>query len=67
MPSLAAYRETVTALLRAGHAFGEIEHFVDHVEDLSDDEKAALWLFAFSLRDASQQQLGARAHLASVD
>jgi hypothetical protein len=63
---LAAYRTTVTELLRAGQAFGEIEDFIDHVEDLSADEKAALWLYAFSLRDASEQQLEARAHLASV-
>jgi len=30
------------------------------------DQKAALWLFAFSLRDPSQQQLVARGYLASV-
>ena len=30
------------------------------------DEKAALWLFAFSLRDPAEQQLDARAHLASL-
>jgi hypothetical protein len=30
------------------------------------DEKAALWLFAFSLRDPTEQQLDAQAHLSSV-
>ena len=30
------------------------------------DEKAALWLYAFSLRDPAEQQLAARAHLASL-
>jgi hypothetical protein len=64
LPALAAYRSTVTELLRAGRAFGEVEDFVDHVEGLSADEQAALWLFAFSLRDASEQQLEAQAHLA---
>ena len=63
MPALAAYRSTVADLLLAGHAFGEIEAFVDRVEDLSADEQAALWLYAFSLRDASEQQLEAQAHL----
>mgnify|MGYP006159823899 CR=1 FL=1 len=34
--------------------------------DLSEPEKAALWLFAFSLRDQEEQQRDARAHLAAV-
>jgi hypothetical protein len=64
LPALATYRSTVTELLRAGQAFGEVEAFIDHVEDLSADEQAALWLYAFSLRDASERQLEAQAHLA---
>jgi hypothetical protein len=66
LTGLAAYRSTVTELLIAGHAFGEIEGIIDHVEDLSADEKAALWLYAFSLRDASEMQLEAQAHLAAA-
>ena len=46
--------------------FGDVEDSIDRVEDLTSDEKAALWLFAFSLRDPSEQQLVARACLASV-
>jgi hypothetical protein len=61
LPALATYRSTVTELLKAGQAFGKIEDFIDHVDDLSADEKAALWLYAFSLRDASEQQLEAQA------
>jgi hypothetical protein len=30
------------------------------------DQRAALWLFAFSLRDRDEQQRDARAHLAAV-
>ena len=30
------------------------------------DEKAALWLYAFFLRDPAEQQQDARAHLASL-
>jgi hypothetical protein len=65
-PTLAGYRDAVTELIRAGKAFGDVEDSIDNVEDLTLDEKAALWLFAFSLRDPSEQQLEARAHLASV-
>jgi hypothetical protein len=64
--TLADYRDAVTELLRAGEPFGEIEDLIDRVEGLDQDHKAALWLFAFSLRDASEQQLEARAHLASL-
>ena len=63
---LAMYRDSVTERLRAGVAFGDIEDSIDAVEDLTMDEKAALWLFAFSLRDPSEQQLEARTHMAAL-
>ena len=63
---LASYRDAVTERLRAGAPFGDIEDSIDAVEDLTMDEKAALWLFAFSLRDPSEQQLEARTHLAGL-
>jgi DNA segregation ATPase FtsK/SpoIIIE-like protein len=65
-PSLASYRDAVTELFRAGEPFGDIEIAIDEVADLSMDEKATLWLFAFSLRDQSEQQREARAHLAAL-
>ena len=65
-PALASYRDAVTELFRAGEPFGEIEIAIDEVADLSMDEKAALWLFAFSFRDQSEQQLQSRAHLAAL-
>ena len=46
--------------------FGQVEDSIDEVAELTIDEKAALWLFAFSLRDPAEQQLDARAHLASL-
>jgi hypothetical protein len=52
--------------MKWGEPFGDVEDAIDDVADLTTDQKAALWLFAFSLRDPSQQQLDARAHLASV-
>jgi hypothetical protein len=63
---LASYRDAVTEQLKAGAPFGDIEDSIDAVDDLTMDEKAALWLLAFSLRDPSEQQLEARAHLAAL-
>ena len=52
--------------MSAGQAFGEVEDSIDQLARVSMDEKAALWLYAFSLRDSADQQLAARAHLASL-
>lgn len=65
-PTLAGYRDVVTELIDAGASFGDVEVAIDGVADLTTDQKAALWLLAFSLRDPSEQQLDARAHLAAV-
>jgi hypothetical protein len=65
-PALASYRDRVAELIRGGEPFGDVEDAIDEVADLTTDQKAALWLFAFSLRDPYEQQLDARAHLASV-
>jgi hypothetical protein len=64
--ALARYRDAVAERIKSGEPFGEVENSIDEVPDLSTDEKAALWLFAFSLRDPVEQQLAARAHLASL-
>jgi hypothetical protein len=63
---LAVYRDTVAKLISEGQPFGAVEDAIDEVADLNMDQKAALWLFAFSLRDRSDQELDARAALASV-
>ena len=65
-PALASYRDKFTELMRAGEPFGDVEDAIDAVADLSMNEKAALWLVAFSLRDPSEQQRAARAHLSLV-
>ena len=64
--SLASYRDAVAEQIKAGEPFGEVEDSIDEVAELTMDEKAALWLFAFSLRDPVEQQLAARAHLAAL-
>jgi hypothetical protein len=63
---LATYRDTVAEQIKAAAPFGQVEDSIDRIPELTMDEKAALWLFAFSLRDPAEQQLDARAHLASL-
>ena len=64
--ALASYRDAVAELMRGGELFGDVEDAIDEVAGLTQDQKAALWLFAFSLRDPTEQQLDARAHLSAV-
>jgi hypothetical protein len=52
--------------MEAGEAFGDVEDAIDQITDLNDDQKSALWLWAFSLRDANHQQRDALSHLAAV-
>jgi hypothetical protein len=57
--ALAGYRDEITELVGTEEPFGEVEDAIDELTGLSLDEKAALWLFAFSL----DQQREARAQL----
>jgi hypothetical protein len=65
-PVLATYRDAVAGLMKDGEPFGDVEDAIDRNAELNQDQKAALWLFAFSLRAPSEQQQEARAHLAAV-
>jgi hypothetical protein len=65
-PTLSSYRDAVTDLLHAGERFGDVEDAIDDVAVLTEYEKAALWLFAFSLRDPAEQQRDARAHITAL-
>jgi hypothetical protein len=49
------YRSMVAGLLEIGESFDDIEEWIDELTELSADEKAALWLFAFSLRDPAAE------------
>jgi hypothetical protein len=57
------YRHSVATRITAGDPFGEVEDEIDQAADLNMDEKAALWLFAFSLRDPGEQQRAAWSYL----
>jgi hypothetical protein len=63
---LTSYRDAVTELLDGGEKFGDVEDAIDEAAELTQEEKAALWLFAFSLRDSAEQQSDARAHIAAL-
>jgi hypothetical protein len=60
------YRDEVAGLIRGGEPFGDVEDAIDDCAELTQDQKAALWLFAFSLRDPGEQRRDASAHLAAV-
>lgn len=64
--TVARHREYITGLVEAGRPFGDIEDAIDAVAELSEDQKAALWLLAFSMREPDDQQRDAREHLAFV-
>jgi hypothetical protein len=58
---LANHRDAVAELIDTGAPFGDVEDWIDEVAELGADEKAALWLFAFALRDPAPEELHARA------
>ena len=64
--TLSSYRDAIAELFRQGEQFGDVEDAIDEVSHLTQDEKAALWLFAFSLRPPAEQELDARAHIAAL-
>jgi hypothetical protein len=65
-PDFLWYRDNVSGLMRAGEPFGEVEDAIDQLVELTQDQKAALWLLAFSMRDRREQERDARAHIAAL-
>jgi hypothetical protein len=66
IPPLASYRDAVADRIERGESFGAVEDTIDEAAEFTQDQKAGLWLFAFCLRDRSEQLLDARAYLAAV-
>jgi hypothetical protein len=60
---LAGGREEVERMMRAGESFSSVETMIDEAR-LTEEEKAALWLFAWSMRDKRAQQRETRGLLA---
>ena len=63
-PALAGFRDTVTELTEGGMPLRDVEDAINAQSALTEDQRAALWLFAFSLRDRSEKRRQARAVLA---
>lgn len=59
------YRDSVTYLMQVGEPFREVEDAIELAE-VTPDQKAALWLLAFSMRDHIAQEHDARAYLHAV-
>jgi hypothetical protein len=55
----------VEAMMERGTAFSDVEEAID-ASELSTVQKAALWLLAWSLRDAEDQREDARVTLVAV-
>ena len=58
-------QDQVEAMMEQGTTFSDIEDVID-ASELSTVHKAALWLFAWSLRDVEEQRQDARLTLAAV-
>ena len=63
---LVSDRDAVTKLIETGKPFGDVEDAINAAPELTEDQKAALWLLAFSMRDPREQRRDAWAHLALV-
>ena len=64
--ALRRHENAVSDLIEEGEPFGDVEDAIDGLAGVTLDQKAALWLLAFSLRDPVEQRLDARAHLQAV-
>jgi hypothetical protein len=65
-PPYARYRDVVAQLIEGGEPFGHVEDTIEEFADVSVDDKAALWLLAFSLCARSGRRRDARAQLVAV-
>jgi hypothetical protein len=63
--SLGDYQEQVEGMMQAGELFGVVEDTIN-AATLGEDQKAALWLLAWSSRDSLAQRRDAVATLALV-
>ena len=65
-PTLGYHQNVVEGMMSASEPFGEVETFINEAATLDQDEKAALWLLAWSLRDAWLQRREALAMLGAL-
>jgi hypothetical protein len=53
--ALARFRDEVAARTEAGKPFDEVEDAIE-LADATEDQKAALWLMAYSIRDRRERR-----------
>lgn len=64
--TLGEHRDAIEGMMSASEPFGEVETFINESAVLDQDEKAALWLLAWSLRDAWIQRREARSMVSAL-
>jgi hypothetical protein len=64
-PGLAECQADIAGRMEAGQPFDEVEEVIE-LADMSEDQKAALWLMAFCMRDRRDQQRDVRGYLTLV-
>jgi hypothetical protein len=66
-PTLGYHQDVVKGMMDASEPFGEVETFINEAAALDEEEKAALWLLAWSLRGTWVQRREALAMLTSLE
>lgn len=66
MTTLSTLRHEIDAGMRRGESFSTVEDDVIEPSLLSDEEKSALWLYAWSFVDWRAQRREALAHITRV-
>jgi hypothetical protein len=65
-PTLGQHQDVVTGMMDASEPFGEVETFINEASTLDQNEKAALWLLAWSFREGWIQKREAQEMLSSL-
>jgi hypothetical protein len=65
-PTLGYHQDVVEGMMDAREPFGEVEAFINEAAALDQEEKAALWLLAWSLRERWTQRREALAMLSAL-
>jgi len=65
-PTLGRHQDVVRGMMDASQPFLEVETFINEAAALGEDEKAALWLLAWSSRDTLVQRREALAMVSAL-
>jgi alkylhydroperoxidase family enzyme len=65
-PTLGYHRDVVRGMMDASEPFPEVETFINEAAALDQEEKAALWLLAWSFREGWVQRREAQAMLSAL-